>query len=99
MRPLLPRHPVQKQLSSARHDEEQALLDGNNRACDGPPDPEEEARRRAMRNKQRLMEGEASGLVWKGGVLVLDGEPEGDLKDAVERDREERIARAAGLGE
>jgi antitoxin MazE6 len=42
-----------------RRYEGQALLDAINRACDGPPDPEEGARRGAMRNKQRrFMDGE-----------------------------------------
>lgn len=42
-----------------RRYEGQALLEAINRACDSPPDPEEEARRRAMRSKQRrLVEGE-----------------------------------------
>ena len=40
---------------------------------------------------------DSAGLVWKDGVLVFDGTPEDDLGDAVERDREERIARMAGL--
>jgi hypothetical protein len=38
---------------------DQALLEAINRAHAGPPDPDEAARLRAMRNKQRrLMEGE-----------------------------------------
>ena len=42
-----------------RRYESQALLDAINRACDDPPDPEEEAGQRVMRSKQRrLMEGE-----------------------------------------
>lgn len=38
---------------------DRALLEAINRACDDSPDPDEVARQRAMRDKQRrLMEGE-----------------------------------------
>ena len=36
-------------------------------------------------------------LVRKGGVLVFTGQAEGDLEAAVQRDREERDAKMAGL--
>lgn len=64
MHPLLPRHPDRKRLSLARRDEGQALLDAINRACDGPPDPEEEAGRRAMQWKQRRLI-EQQPMVWE----------------------------------
>lgn len=37
-----------------------------------------------------------SAFEWKGGVLVFTGEALEDLTQAVERDREERLARLAG---
>jgi AbrB family looped-hinge helix DNA binding protein len=39
-----------------------------------------------------------SGLVRKEGVLVFAGEVEGDLSEAVQRDREERLRKISGLG-
>lgn len=36
-------------------------------------------------------------LVRKGGVLVFTGQAVGDLESAVQRDREERIAKVAGM--
>jgi AbrB family looped-hinge helix DNA binding protein len=45
-----------------------------------------------------VCEDPAAALAWKGGVLVFTGEALEDLTDAVERDREERLALLAGRG-
>jgi AbrB family looped-hinge helix DNA binding protein len=43
-----------------------------------------------------MSEDPEAALEWKGGVLVFTGEALGDLTNAVERDREERLAHLAG---
>lgn len=40
---------------------------------------------------------EAPALKRKGGLLVFAGQPTGDLLDAVERHRRERLRKASGL--
>jgi AbrB family looped-hinge helix DNA binding protein len=42
--------------------------------------------------------GGPAGLVRKDGVLVFAGEIEGDLTEAVQRDRDERLRKVSGLG-
>lgn len=42
--------------------------------------------------------GGRSGLVRKEGVLIFTGEVEGDIPEAVQRDRAERSRKLTGLG-
>ena len=44
-----------------------------------------------------LRPAKVSGLVRKEGILVFVGEAEGDMTDAVQKDREERIKKVSGM--